>query len=167
MRRLIAAVVVACCLMPSAVLASDLEYDPTSDTLLFKTPAAIKLLEVIRTSEEGQRLVESLKAEIRSRTERETALEAEIVALKATIAAQQKDSILADFIVKNYDDLRTSWKEELANARAQRESDRDSFKALMSTYEKEVASLRSDLKWSRLTSIVGIILTVLTVGIIH
>ncbi len=167
MRRIVAGIVLACFLMPGIAGASDIEYDPANDTLLFKTPASIKLLEVIRTSEEGQKLLDSLRDEIKARLAREQALEDEIVALKATIAAQAKDSILADFIVKNYDDLRTSWKEELANARAQRESDRDSFKALMGSYEKEVASLRSDLKWSRLTSVIGIILAVFTFGIIH
>jgi hypothetical protein len=144
---------------------ADIEFDPASDSIIIRGEAAKALHQLLRDGDTAQMLVESLKAEISKRLETLEALESENMDLKAALAAREKESVLADFIVKNYEDMRRGYREELAEARLQRQEERAALKAIIESYQLENKELRKDLRWARISSIAGIVLAIFTFGI--
>ena len=161
---MLALATVLCIAMPA--FGADIEYDPVKEVLILKGPAAKMLLDLVRDKEELQDVVRSMAQEIQKRAESDSETQKELTALRAALTARQGESAMADFIVKNYQEMKQGFRDELTESRAQRIIERDGLTKIIDIQTAEIKALRGELRWSKITGVVGLLLGIFSFGLI-
>ena len=157
-------VAVLLALLVSPAWPADIEYDAINDTLILHTPAAIKLMEMLRDNESMQDTILNMAREIQKRAEESASKDNEINALNRTIRANEKAVDRADYIMATFDSALKDMRALIAEERESRKIERDGYQAIIGSYQEQLKESRSELRWARATSLVGIILAVFTLG---
>ena len=164
---LLVAAIIFVLLFTGYAFGSDIEYDASKDSIVFRNPAAQRLLDTVQDAELRAAIIANMAQEIQRREDERKLISAEVAEKNAVISSQSTAIAKADFIMDNFTKMRTEWSALLEAQQKTCSLQNSMYQELLRSCMDQVKDAKKEAFWSKAASIASFILAIFTFGIMH